>query len=173
MTAVSSHLRQQIKAVAAERSQLLLSLCEFFLTDTILFVDKEAISEATQHSLHEALSLANRLLQTECEVCSGLQISALNRAQQKKIKSYLQSLSDEAFAVVYLTATEIRSVLLAILLEKRQIDAQRVFDLAFFEELQCQQQWGKDAERVAAQEKILTYLKEVENFVNEYRLSEN
>lgn len=92
--------------------------------------------------------------------------------QKEKMTAYLRQLDDDKLSVLYLTATELRSVLLGILFAERIASAEAVFRLAFCEE-QVQQKQGEPMSNSYAARRCKAKTKRWEMFCYERSLSEN
>lgn len=161
-----------IEQISAKREELESSLCAFALTDTLLFWPEDgSFKESYKTTLVSSLLSVNALLKTSYEATNGLDIKRNNEIQVEKLQAYLRRLADDKFAVLYLAATEVRSVLLAVLFAEEKLNAEEVLKQAFFEELSQQEKWGKDEETHRRHIDILKKLKILEAFRDERSLS--
>lgn len=166
-------MQEIICSVHEHRNEIVLRLLEFSATDTILYL-KECISnEKTLNSLKCAICFANDFLQTKFEEVSGLEVSATNLAQKELLREFLNKLDDVSLAVVYLVATELRSVLLGCLFLCRVFSVKDMFNLAFAEELEEQDKWGCDDCIRQQHAEILEKLMFLEKFCDERSLFKN
>lgn len=161
-----------VEQICTKRKELESTLCAFALTDTLLFWPEDnSFKESDKTTLVSSLLSANTLLKTSYEATNGLAVKRVNEAQAGKLQAYLQCVADDKFAVLYLAATEVRSVLLAVLFAEGKLNAEEVFRQAFFEELNQQEKWGKDEETRRRHAEILEKLKTLEAFRDERSLS--
>lgn len=149
-----------------QKNELIEKLVSFVLTDTILYLPED-------ESICTKLEQVNSLLGTNFALVKGIDVPAENVAQQKKVEKYLLECSAAKTAFVYLMATEIRSVLLAILWMEEKININEVFECAFFEELQEQKQWGEIEEIKERNKLIKSKLNDLEKWRYERSLSKN
>lgn len=149
-----------------QKSELIKKLVSFVLTDTILYLPED-------ESICTKLGQVNLLLGTDFVLVKGIDVPAENVAQQGKVEKYLLECSTEKTAFIYLMATEIRSVLLAILWMEEKIDIDELFLCAFFEELQEQKQWGEIEEIIERNKLIKSKLNDLKKWRNERSLSKN
>ena len=161
-----------IKKIAGEREYFISVLADFAETDTLLYLpDNLAIN--TLKDAMTAIGQANVLSGTSFVMVKDFSVVDVNGMQREKMKSYLRRLADEELAVLYLAATELRSVLLGILFVEGKASADTVFRLAFCEELEQQKQWGIDETVIIRQKDIKLKLKKWEMFCNERSLFKN
>jgi len=137
-----------------KKDELINQLVSFALTDTLLFLpnDKTVIS---------ALQSLNDVLNTVYVLSQGIEVLPQNVQQNNRVKQYLEKLSSDDVVFVYQVGKQLRSVLLAILLRNKILNLRQVFDLAFYEELCQQKDWGKTEEIVKRQNDIWEKLTEL------------
>ncbi len=162
-----------ICSIHERRDEIVLRLLEFSATDTILYLRECVSNEQVLNSLKCAISCANDFLQTKFEEVSGLEVSVVNLAQKVQLRTFLNKLDDASLAVVYLVATELRSVLLGCLFLCRVFSVKDIFNLAFAEELEEQNKWGRDDFILQRHAEILKKLKTLEKFCDERSLFKN
>ena len=137
-----------------KKDELVNQLVSFASTDTLLFLpnDKAVIS---------ALQSLNDVLNTVYVLSQGIEVLPQNVQQNNRVKQYLEKLSSDDVVFVYQVGKQLRSVLLAILLRNKILNLRQVFDLAFYEELCQQKDWGKTEEIVKRQNDIWEKLTEL------------
>lgn len=118
-----------------QRSELLERLVSFVCHDTILYLPEEQMAK-------EYLSVANAFLDAHFEMCNEFVTKENNILQKNKIEKYLNKLSATKLTGIYLLATELRSVILGILLAEDKIGIEEAFACSFTEELAEQKKWG-------------------------------
>lgn len=147
-----------------QKSELVKRLVSFVVTDTILFLPESLDAQ-------NCLEHVNALIKTDFIMNKGLEISKKDILQVPAVEDYLKKSSKRKVAYIYLAATEVRSVLLAILLAESKINNNEAFECAFFEELSEQKKWGTMPESLQQQQAIRSRLEELESFINEGSLS--
>ena len=160
----NSSLADIFTKLEKQKSELVKRLVSFVVTDTILFLEESLEAK-------KSLQQANELLKTNFVMNKGLEVSKKNIAQVPAVEDYLKKSLAKKVAYIYLAATEIRSVLLAILLAEGKTGKEEAFDCAFFEELTEQKKWGTMPESLQRQQAIKNRLDELNRFMNEGSLS--
>lgn len=155
------------------RDEIILRLLNFSATDTILYLSSCVSNEEILTSLDRMIDSVNRILLTKFEEVEGLEVSEVNLAQKKQLRSFLDRLDDETLAIVYLIATELKSVLLGCLFLYRIFSVKDIFNLAFAEELEEQSKWGCDDCIRQRHTEILGKLISWEKFCDERSLFKN
>lgn len=148
------HSRQEVLAELSkiQESELVNRLVSFASTDTILFLPDSA-------EARKAVTIANQILQTKFVISEGIEVLGVNSLQDNQVKQYLEHVSFNKLALVYLTATELRSVLLGILFAEGKVSIESAFACAFYEELSQQHCWGCLPEMLQKQQGIKNRLK--------------
>jgi len=149
-----------------QKSELIERLVSFVLTDTILYLPNEA-------SVDDKIRQVNLLLKTKFVRVGGVDVPLENVSQQQFVRQYLSECAAEKVAFIYLAATEIRSVLLAVLWAEKKLNAKEVFKCAFFEEIEEQKQWGEVEEIKERNELIKDKLNDLEKWRDERSLFKN
>lgn len=137
-------MQEIIGSIHECRDEIVLRLLDFSATDTILYLSSCVSNKEILTCLDRTIDLVNQILLTKFEEVEGLEVSAINLAQKKQLRSFLAKLDDETLAIVYLVATELKSVLLGCLFLYRVFSVKDIFNLAFAEELEEQSKWGCD-----------------------------
>ena len=169
---VGEQILMQVQEAAKMKHELVSLLVPFAATDTLLYLS-DVLNEKTQKEVDDAIKSANEIMGTKFVPVLGVEVCRQNIEQQEIVRQYLEKTDDYRFAVVYLTATELRSVLAGVLLANRALSADDVFWLAFAEELAQQERWGKDEETKKRQQAIKQKIIELEKVCNERSLFEN
>jgi chaperone required for assembly of F1-ATPase len=162
-----------INEIKQKREEFCKILVSFVLTDSILFVEKDLLNQDCGKSIIDAVNVANGILNTEYEISNGVDVLPINQLQSEKIEKYLKSISLEKFCVIYLVAIELRSVLLGVLFVEEKFDVNKIFELAFFEELYEQIKWGVVDEITQRHLQIKNILDETKGFCIERGLHKN
>ena len=160
----SNVLKDIFAKLEKQKNELFKRLVSFVMTDTILFLPESV-------SAQDNITRVNSLINADFVMNKGLNISKQNVLQISAVEIYFKTVSARKIAYIYLAATELRSVLLAILLAENKISKSEAFDCAFFEELAEQKKWGTMPESLQSQQAIKTRLDELERFMNEGSLS--
>lgn len=169
---VGEQILMQVQEAAKMKQELVSLLVPFAATDTLLYLS-DVSNEKTQKEVDDAIKSANGIMGTKFVPVLGLEVCRQNIEQQEIVWQYLEKTDDYRFAVVYLAATELRSVLAGVLLANRVLSADDVFQLAFAEELAQQERWGKDEEIKKRQQAIKQKIIELEKVCHERSLFEN
>lgn len=156
-----------IREIEQNRVRLTDTLLLFVKTDTILF----AFNEECEDCFIRFVSVANEVLNTAFILTRGIEIAEVNQEQDKMVRVYLEGLSVQKFALVYLAAIKVRSVLLGVLFAEGQINSDEVLNTAFFEELWQQKKWGDMAEIKERHNTIKNELLKLENLRDAKSLS--
>lgn len=164
LTMQSKVLEDIFTKLEKQKDELVQRLVSFVLTDTILFLPESLEAK-------NCLQLVNELLNTHFVMNKGLDVSKKDVLQVPVVEDYLKKSAKRKVAYIYLAATEIRSVLLAILLAENKISKSEAFDCAFFEELSEQKKWGTMPESLQQQQAIQSRLNELESLINAGSLS--
>ena len=162
----SSELIQEMEQ---NRVRLTGTLILYVKTDTVLF----AFNEECKKCFMPILTAANKVLNTVFILTQGLDVADVNFKQDDNVREYLNRLSIQQFALVCLTAVEIRSVLLAILFAAGMIGYEKVWEIAFYEELWQQRKWGQTAEAQEKNNNIREMLAKLELLRDGKGLSQN
>ena len=165
--------QKEISFVVENKQKVLDTLCHFVLTDTILFCENCSCFKEVKQELEAKLTCVNKLLGTAYVMTDGLTIQSENYSQREKILNYFFECSDIKLTVLYMVALKLRSVLLGVLFVEEKVSAKECFDLALYEELKQQKQWGCDEEQKLVQQKLSEELGELERLVHERSLSKN
>lgn len=143
----------------AQKSELIERLVSFVCGDTILYLPEN-------QSAKKYLSAANEFLCTDFQMCDDFSTADINVLQKDKIKDYLAKLKISKLAGLYLAATELRSVLLAVLLAEGKLNIEETFDCSFAEELAEQKKWGTFDEIRQKHKEIKERLQKAEKMIN-------
>ena len=169
---VGEQILKQVQEAAKMKQELVSLLVPFAATDTLLYLS-DVLNEKIQKEVDDAIKSANEIMGTKFVPVLGLEVCRQNIEQQEIVRRYLEKTDDYRFAVVYLAATELRSVLAGVLLANRVLSADDVFQLTFAEELAQQERWGKDEEIKKRQQDIKQRIIELEKVCHERSLFED
>lgn len=160
----NSRFAKILSSTLVKRDELIKRLVSFVCYDTLLYLGEDKVALAK-------IPEVNKILCTNFVCSKGINVADENIKQQDNVLNYLQGCSLEKNLFIYLAATEVRSVLLAILFVEKKISAEDVFSLAFAEELGQQKEWGKTTEVCLRHQQVIDRLKELEQVLNERSLS--
>ena len=118
-----------------QKSELIDRLVSFVCHDTILYLPENQTAK-------KYLVLANTFLGTHFQMCDTFATDDVNVLQKDEVKVYLNKLNTSNLTGLYLAATELRSVLLGILLTEKEISIEEAFACRFAEELKKKKKWG-------------------------------
>lgn len=157
-------MKEILNTLVMQKSELINRLVSFVLADTILYIPNSDF-------VLPKIDLVNRFLDAEFVWVDGIDVPLQNINQQQIVQRYLNMLSSERVGLIYMMATEVRSVLSAILWEAKKISIQEVFECAYFEELEEQKKWGETEENRVNHQLVLEKLNQMEDLRNERSLS--
>lgn len=155
-----NNLKETIIAVAEkQKSELIERLVSFVCHDTILYLPEN-------ENAKKYLRLANNLLNTDFQMCQAFTTAEINVLQKDKMVKYLAGLNSSKFAGLYIFATELRSVLLAILFTEKKLSVDEAFICSFTEEIEEQKKWGILEEIEQQHATVRARLKDAEKMIN-------
>lgn len=153
-----------LKIFQTQRDELISKLVSFVAGDTILFLPKASGCE-------DKIKQANEILGSRFIATEGIEVLEQNISFAEKIKNYMNSCPVEKQVFIYLAATELRSVLSAVLLAEKKIKIEDAFELSFYEELSQQKAWGVMPETEDKHQAIKSQLRALEKWFDERSLS--
>lgn len=151
--------------IAEHRAETIDNICRFFDADTLLFWDENEELSAYQTKywqplLHKLKAEFNLDLHTT----TGLSPAENEKASQNFTR-LLQRMSDKELTGCFLAASELKSVLLGLLLAKQKISAAEAFQAAYLEEIYQNKFWGEDVAALNAREKSKKMLDNIEEYL--------
>lgn len=161
---INNQFDEILTLLKAQRDELIGRLISFVAGDTILFLPKDS-------GCDEKIDLVNQILGSRFVGADGIDVLSENLLQEEKLKAYLNACSVEKQAFIYLAATELRSVLSAVLMAEKKVSLEDVFNLAFYEEISQQKKWGIMPEVEERHQVIKSQLKALERWFNERSIS--
>lgn len=163
---MSTQLEQAVADIEKYRPEIIDKLMKYTATDMLLFwgTDRELIAEQEKH-WQPLLKWAEKEFNGEFKKTHGLDVSEDNQQSGYRLKAFLESLNDRELAAYYLAALNMRSVLLAAALVKKQITAEQAYEAAYLEQLFQEKKWGKDDEADAKLAERKKELYEIEDFL--------
>ena len=89
-----------------------------------------------------------------------------NEALLKVLKNKLSNLNDNELTAAFLTATQLKSVILGLSLLNKRISVEKVFKAAFLEEIYQNELWGSDKEAVEKRKSVKSELRKIKEYLN-------
>lgn len=160
----SNQFDEILKTFQTQRDELICKLVSFVASDTILFLPKGSGSE-------DKIKLANEILGSRFIATDGIEVLEQNLSCAEKVKVYLDNCPVKKQVFIYLAATELRSVLSAVLMAEKKIHMEDAFKLSFYEELSQQKAWGVMPEAENRHQAIKSQLKALERWFDERSVS--
>jgi len=160
----NSKFDEILRIFQTQRDELICKLVSFVAGDTILFLPKDS-------GCDEKIKSANEILGSRFEKTDGINVLSENLLYGENIKKYMNRCSVEKQTFIYLVATELRSVLAAVLLAEKEINAEEAFKFSFYEELTQQKKWGVLPEAEEKHQAVKLQLKALERWLNERSVS--
>lgn len=158
-------LDQAVQEIAIHRPEIIVKLLEFAKTDLLFFWgEKKELFLQQQNEWLPILNWASQELSIELTKTDKLDIPE-NKALQNPLGQLLNQMSDKELACFYAAALNMRSVLLALALVKRRIDAEEACRLSYLEELWQNEMWGVDEEAQSKRQERCDELKEIESYL--------
>ena len=142
-----------------QKSELIERLVSFVCHDTIFYLSEN-------QSAKKYLTVANAFLSTHFQMCDAFITAESNVSQNDKVEAYLGKLNSSKIVGLYLSATELRSVLLGILFVEGKITVDEAFECGFAEELTEQKKWGTLEEIEQRHKEVIERLKEAKKVAN-------
>lgn len=154
--------------IQAHRAEIIDKLVQFSLTDMLLFWGQEKdLIDRQQQVWGPILVWAHKALETDFVTTHGLDVPSQNKESGVKIRMFIEKLSDKELFAFYMAALNMRSVLLAAALVKKQLNAEEAFEAAYIEELWQAENWGVEEEAEKKRDALKKELIEIENFLKE------
>lgn len=157
----NSQINKAFEEASLQKDELVCKLGSFVMCDSLLFVSKETPDDWRER-IEKAVAEANAVFKTSFVITDKLEVPCSNLEQKKAFLRYFETCCDDKAAYIYLVATELRSVLAAVLAVERKISLAEAFELAFYEEICQQKKWGLTEEAESRQREIKNKLQELE-----------
>lgn len=154
------------KYIATHRQKTMSSLCQFLDTDVLLFwSDNQDLSEYQNQYWQPLLNKLNSVFKLNLQKTTTL-LPVKNKTAEIIFEKILTEMSNKELTVCFLAASELKSVLLGLMLAKKEISATEAFEASFLEELYQNKFWGEDVVAENARRTILKSLSEAERYLN-------
>lgn len=151
--------------VAAHRDETIEILRRYLQTDTLLFWSEEPTLFAYQKKHWQPiLDVLNSVFKLELQTTTGI-MPPENEQTASGFEQHLNSMSDKELTGCFLAASEMKSVLLGLLLAKQKLSVAEAFNAAFLEELYQNQFWGEDAAAINTRKKVKSQLEKIAEFI--------
>ena len=161
-----SYLEKATQEIAKERDAVIERLVAFSQTDMLLFWGSDAELVARQEKVWAPLlKWGASELKTTVKPTNTLDVTGENKNLSAVLSAYLHSFSDRELAAFYVAALNMKSVLLAIALVKKRLNAREAFEAAYLEELWQAEKWGVEEEAENRRHEMLKELQDVEAFL--------
>lgn len=137
---------QKLEAdVLAHRQELTDRLVDFSRSDVLLFLssDKKLMEQQKEKWL-PIVNWINNTLKSSFSTTTTLNVPPADKRSLEDLKTYIDQLSAKEMTAFYMTALDMRSVLLALALVKGRIGAGEAFELSEMEELYQVRNWGSE-----------------------------
>lgn len=157
----NSQINKAFDEASLQKDELVNKLGSFVMCDSLLFVSKETPYDWRER-IKKAVAEANAVLETSFVMTERLEVPCSNLEQKEAFLRYFGTCCRDKAAYIYLVATELRSVLAAVLTVERKISLTEAFKLAFYEEICQQEKWGLTEEAESRQREIKNKLQELE-----------
>lgn len=162
---MSEYLKKAAVEIGKNRTEIIDRLVKLSQTDMLLFWGQEKDLIVQQEKVWgPLLEWANKEINVDFVKTQSLEVPE-NQTSGEKLKNYLSSFSDKELAAFYLAALNMKSVLLAIALVKKRLNAEQAFKAAFLEELWQAENWGMESEAEKRRGELKKELQEIENFL--------
>ncbi len=158
-------LDQAVKEISKNRLEIIAKLLQFAKTDLLFFWgEKKDLYLRQQKEWLPILDWAGKELNVRLNKTDGLEVPE-NKALQNPLGQFLNGLSDKELACYYAAALNMRSILLAMALVKKRINAKEACRLSYLEELWQNEMWGADEEAAEKRQERCRELEEIESYL--------
>lgn len=151
--------------IKQHRAETIDTICRFATTDLLLFWDKkEDIYERQQKIWRPLLDNTEKQLSTDIKISYSLRVPD-NKVYLAALKNRINELSDKKLTTAFLTATQLKSVILGLAILDKQMNVEEIFNAAFLEELYQNELWGTDEEALQKREQIKVELQKIKEYL--------
>ena len=162
---MDSYLERAAAEIGKSRKDVIDRLVVFSQTDMLLFWGHEkGLIERQEKVWGPILKWVNEEVNVNFVKTQNLDVPE-NKASGEKLRDYLNSFSDKELAAFYVAALNMKSVLLAIALVKKRINADEAFQAAYLDELWQAESWGVEEEAEKRRGELTKVLHEVADFL--------
>lgn len=159
-------LEKSKAGIIRDREHLTEQLMGFARADCLLYWSPNEKVFAEQKELWlPILTWIGEMLHGDIKTTTSLDEPIENRKYSSALKEVIQELNETQFVAFYLSASLLRSILLALALVKGRLSADDAFEAAFVEEIWQAKIWGIDEEAEKRRQAIHSELKEIEKFL--------
>ena len=143
-------------------------MAEYILTDTILFwSEEEDLKLLQQKKWQSIIDFAGKEIGINLQKTYEITPPSENNLCREAFKDYLRILYLNELTALYLAATELKSVLLAVAFIKKEISGTEAFYRAFLEEFYQNERWGTDKEAENKREQVKEKMLKIEEYLQE------
>ncbi|MBR3676535.1 MAG: hypothetical protein IKN71_05325 [Alphaproteobacteria bacterium] len=154
------------KYIATHRRETIQNFCRFLDTDVLLFwSDKPDLFAYQNQHWQPLLNKLNSVFKLDLQKTTTL-LPPKNKTAEIIFEKILTEMPDKELTGCFLAASELKSVLLGLLLAKKEISAAEAFEASFLEELYQNKFWGEDVAAANARNTTRKSLSEVEGYLN-------
>ena len=154
--------------VLQNKDDVISLLAEYILTDTILFWSEEEDLKFLQRDKWQSIiDFAGKEIGINLQKTYEITPPSENNLCREAFKDYLRTLYLNELTALYLAATELKSVLLAVAFIKKEISATEAFYRAFLEEFYQNERWGTDKEAENKREQVKDRMLKIEEYLQE------
>ena len=147
--------------ISSHNNETIEYLCKFLPTDTLLFwSDKDDLFAFQKQRWQPLLDVLNTVFKLNLRPSIGLE-STVNNSTINTFAILLRNLSLSELTGCFLISSELKSVLLGLLLTKQKITVAQAIDAAFLEEIYQNRFWGEDVAAMHARQKSRQNLESV------------
>lgn len=151
--------------IAAHREETIENMRRFLQTDTLLFWSDEPELYARQQKCWQPiLDMLNGVFKLDLQTTTGITPAENNSAEAEFVR-HLNKMSAKELTGCFLAASEMKSVLLGLLLTTQKLTTEEAFAAAFLEELYQNQAWGEDAAALNARAKTKAQLEKITEYL--------
>ncbi len=163
---MTTDLNEALRDVKQHREEIINRLVQYAETDLLLFWGTDKELKCRQEKVWAPIIYwANEAIKSEFRHTESFDIPEECRTSACQLKVFMESLSDKELTAFYSAALNMKSVLLAMAMIKRKINAEEAFHAAFLDELWQNEKWGADEEAVRRRELIKQELSSIEAFL--------
>ncbi len=153
------------KSIAPKRTEVINNLCRFLSADTMLFWSDNPDLQAFQKKHWQPLlDKLNGVFKLNVKTTTGLYLEE-DVALVHDFAKHLNNMSDKELTACFLAASKLKSVLLGLLLAKREISSDDALYASFLEEFYQNQKWGEDVAALNLRQSIKSDLDEIERYL--------
>ena len=153
------------KSIAPKKKEVINDLCRFLSADTMLFwSDNPDLQSFQKKHWQPLLDKLNGVFKLNVKTTTGLYLEE-DVALVHDFTKHLNNMSDKELTACFLAASKLKSVLLGLLLAKREISSDDALYASFLEEFYQNQKWGEDVAALNLRQSVKSDLDEIERYL--------